>query len=58
MLPGSTGAWHQCLGAFQKAWRLTTYGQPIGKKGRKDCEEKGTQDDGMIDVNKAIPVPL
>ena len=57
MLPGSTGAWHQRLGAFQKAWRFTTYGRPIGKKGRKDCEGKGTKDDGMIDGNKSIPVP-
>ena len=44
------------LGAFQNAWRFTTYCRPIGKKGRKDCEGKGTQDDG-IGVNKSIPFP-
>jgi hypothetical protein len=57
MLVGSTGTWHQHLGAFQMAWHFTTHGQPIGKTGRKNRERKATQGDGIIYVNKSIPVP-
>jgi len=58
MLLGSTGTWSQHLGAFEKAWRFTTHGQPIRKKGRKDRERKGTQDDGMTYVNKSGFSPI
>lgn len=58
MLLGSTGTWHQHLGAFQTAWHFTTHGQPIGKTGRKNCERKATQGDGIVYINKSIPVPL
>jgi hypothetical protein len=54
---GSTGTWHQHLGAFQTAWHFTTHRQPIGKTGRKNRERKATQGIGMIYVNKSIPVP-
>lgn len=36
---------------------FTTHGWPIGKTGRKNCEGKATQGNGMIYVNKTIPVP-
>jgi len=57
MLLGSTGTWHQHLGAFQTARHFTTHGQPIGKTGRKNRERKATQGNGMIYLNKSIPVP-
>jgi hypothetical protein len=57
MLVGSTGTWHQHLGAFQAAWHFTTHGQPIGKTGRKNRERKATQVDGIVYVNISIPVP-
>jgi len=56
-LLGSTGTWHQHLGAFQRALHFTTHGRPIGKTGRKNRERKATQGHGMIYVNKSIPVP-
>jgi hypothetical protein len=57
MLPGSTGTWHQHLGAFQTAWHFITCGQPIGKTGRKNRERKSTQGDGIVYVNKSILAP-
>jgi len=40
MLLGSPGTWHQHLGAFQKAWHFTTYGQSVGYTGQKIVKEK------------------